>query len=140
MLLKQEYLKMADDYEVGYGRPPPHTRFKKGQSGNPAGRRRKKLTKWEIVRRVAEEPIMITINGAQKRVTAFEAAVRKTLMNVLSKGNVRDLERLFQLFEKYGGTPAEDRAADSKAAADAVMQKMLQIFDRTVPDDPPLVE
>jgi hypothetical protein len=24
------------DYEVGYGKPPCHTRFKKGQSGNPA--------------------------------------------------------------------------------------------------------
>jgi len=27
------------DYTVGYGRPPIHTRFKKGQSGNPSGRR-----------------------------------------------------------------------------------------------------
>jgi hypothetical protein len=26
------------DYEVGYGRPPRHTRFAKGQSGNPRGR------------------------------------------------------------------------------------------------------
>ncbi len=25
---------------VGYGRPPVHSRFRKGQSGNPAGRRR----------------------------------------------------------------------------------------------------
>ena len=27
-----------DDYEVGYGKPPRHTWFKKGQSGNPRGR------------------------------------------------------------------------------------------------------
>lgn len=26
------------DYEVGYGKPPKRTRFKKGQSGNPKGR------------------------------------------------------------------------------------------------------
>ena len=26
------------DYEVGYGKPPVHTRFKPGQSGNPLGR------------------------------------------------------------------------------------------------------
>ena len=26
------------DYEVGYGKPPRHTRFTKGQSGNPRGR------------------------------------------------------------------------------------------------------
>lgn len=27
-------------YEVGYGKPPKSTRFKKGQSGNPGGRPR----------------------------------------------------------------------------------------------------
>ena len=26
------------DYEVGYGKPPRHTRFKRGRSGNPRGR------------------------------------------------------------------------------------------------------
>jgi hypothetical protein len=31
-----------DDYEIGYRRPPRETRFKKGQSGNPKGRRKKK--------------------------------------------------------------------------------------------------
>ena len=29
------------DYEVGYGKPPQHTRFKPGQSGNARGRPRK---------------------------------------------------------------------------------------------------
>src|SRR5262245_29748444 len=27
-------------YEIGYGKPPRHTRFQKGQSGNPRGRKR----------------------------------------------------------------------------------------------------
>lgn len=33
---------MADDrdYEVGYGKPPKHSRFPPGQSGNPKGRRK----------------------------------------------------------------------------------------------------
>ena len=26
------------DYEVGYGKPPTHTQFQKGRSGNPKGR------------------------------------------------------------------------------------------------------
>ena len=29
----------GDDYEVGYGRPPVHSQFKKEQSGNPQGER-----------------------------------------------------------------------------------------------------
>jgi Family of unknown function (DUF5681) len=28
------------DYPIGYGKPPVETRFQKGQSGNPGGRRR----------------------------------------------------------------------------------------------------
>jgi hypothetical protein len=32
--------KNAGDYEVGYGKPPRRTRFRKGQSGNPGGRPR----------------------------------------------------------------------------------------------------
>ncbi|MGJ3627161.1 DUF5681 domain-containing protein [Sphingomonas sp. MMS24-JH45] len=27
-------------YEVGYGKPPIHARFQKGQSGNPKGRKK----------------------------------------------------------------------------------------------------
>jgi len=30
-----------EDYEVGYRKPPVATRFKKGASGNPSGRRKK---------------------------------------------------------------------------------------------------
>ena len=38
---------MADDehdYKVGPGRPPLHTRFQTGQSGNPGGRSKKKVS------------------------------------------------------------------------------------------------
>jgi hypothetical protein len=34
---------MPDDYEVGFGRPPKHTQFKKKQSGNPDGRPKNNL-------------------------------------------------------------------------------------------------
>jgi hypothetical protein len=33
------------DYQVGYGRPPKHSRFRKGQSGNPGGKRRRNVLK-----------------------------------------------------------------------------------------------
>ena len=29
---------MADEYEVGYGKPPKDSQFKKGESGNKRGR------------------------------------------------------------------------------------------------------
>jgi len=30
--------KTRGGYAIGYGKPPVHTRFRKGQSGNPSGR------------------------------------------------------------------------------------------------------
>ena len=33
--------KDSADYDIGYGKPPEDTRFKKGQSGNPRGRPKK---------------------------------------------------------------------------------------------------
>ena len=34
----KEPVEEAEQYSVGYGKPPVHSRFKKGQSGNPKGR------------------------------------------------------------------------------------------------------
>src|SRR4051812_37673912 len=37
-------------HEVGYGKPPAEHRFKKGRSGNPLGRPRKKVAKTQVVK------------------------------------------------------------------------------------------
>lgn len=119
------------DYEVGYGKPPVAHRFKPGQSGNPKGRKESKLNEAELIAKIRDELLPITINGKIQRISTFEAAVRKTHMTVLAKGNVRDLEKLLQLYARYGAEPEELRNAQAKAAGDAVMNKLLTIFDRT---------
>ncbi|MXO69489.1 hypothetical protein GRI72_11730 [Altererythrobacter marinus] len=51
-----------DDYTVGYGRPPRHSRFRKGQSGNPAGRPKKQKASVDLrsmLERVASEEVDI---------------------------------------------------------------------------------
>ena len=55
---------MADDqhdYKVGPGRPPLHTRFRKGQSGNPGGRSKKKLH--ALLADALSEQVFVTIDG-----------------------------------------------------------------------------
>src|SRR6266481_9289577 len=65
---------MADSesgYQVGPGRPPLHTRFKKGQSGNPGGRSAKSLP---VLLAVAlNETVVMTIVGRRRKLTKREA-------------------------------------------------------------------
>ena len=67
---------MADDehdYKVGPGKPPLQTRFKKGQSGNPGGRRKKQLP--TLLADALDEPVFVTIDGERRQITKREAIV-----------------------------------------------------------------
>ena len=57
----------GDPYEVGFGKPPERTRFKKGRSGNPRGRPRKKPDLYSELTKVLGEKV--TVEGEQEKVT-----------------------------------------------------------------------
>jgi hypothetical protein len=46
--------KPEDDSKTGYGKPPVHSQFKKGQSGNPGGKRRSRAT--SALERILAQP------------------------------------------------------------------------------------
>src|SRR5260370_2116792 len=60
-------------YKVGPGKPPLHSRFKKGQSGNPRGPRRKNLPALLVA--ALDEPIVVTSGGESRHITKREAVV-----------------------------------------------------------------
>lgn len=49
------------DYEVGKGKPPKHTQFKKGQSGNPEGARRHDST-LKVIRNLNSHELANVVN------------------------------------------------------------------------------
>src|SRR6202030_3462192 len=51
------------DYEVGYGKPPRHTRFKKGRSGNPRGRPNGSKNLSTLLSETLSEPVIVAENG-----------------------------------------------------------------------------
>src|SRR5207244_13562425 len=86
------------DYKVGPGRPPLHTRFKKGQSGNPGGRSAKTLP--ALLADALNETVVVTIDGQRRKITEREAIVTQTVDKSASAGlrttkidMMKDIER-----------------------------------------------
>jgi hypothetical protein len=95
---------MNDD-EVGYGKPPKHSRFKVGNKANPNGRpKRGPLAKAEIIHDVLSETAQYTENGRRKTATRHELAVKKVFSETL-KGDMKAAVMLLELYvhaQKFG--------------------------------------
>src|SRR5712675_3060077 len=63
------------DYVVGYGKPPVHTRFQKGQSGNPKGRPRGRKNMSTLLSDALNGSVIVVENGRRKKITKREAIV-----------------------------------------------------------------
>ncbi|WP_051203167.1 DUF5681 domain-containing protein [Sediminimonas qiaohouensis] len=101
------------DYEVGYGKPPKHTRFKKGQSGNPKGRPKETRNVTTILRERFFSPVTITENGRRKQIPIFDALIR-TLFKDGLEGDPRAQDRLIKLIHMVeADSPASDEAPDT---------------------------
>ena len=54
---------------VGYAIPPKTGQFKKGQSGNPKGRRKGSVALSTLIRKSAKERVIVQENGTRKSMT-----------------------------------------------------------------------
>ena len=86
--------------EIGYGKPPRHTQFRKGQSGNRKGRPRGAKNITTILGEALSEPVVINEHGRRKRVTKMEVIVRQ-LANKAAGGDYRPIQLLLSYLEKH---------------------------------------
>src|ERR1700675_246952 len=78
------------DYSVGYGRPPKHTQFPKGKSGNDKGRPPGSKNMRSEIRNVYLEPVPMTLKGKRRRVAGIVALARTRLKNAFTRDRVAE--------------------------------------------------
>jgi hypothetical protein len=92
---------MAGDYKVGYGKPPRHTRFKKGQSGNPRGRPKGKKNMKTMLEAALVRRETVRVNGKMRRMTRGEYLIEDTFQKA-AKGSEWHLAQFFRLMQMAG--------------------------------------
>ena len=68
---------------IGYGEPPKGTQYKKGQSGNPAGRPRGSKNTYTMLSKMLEGKITLMENGKKVKVTRKMAFLMRLLTSAL---------------------------------------------------------
>ena len=95
----------GDAYEVGYGKPPAHTRFRPGQSGNPKGRmkgsREAAKSLLELFDAIGEEVVETRIGSSVRKMSRRELSIRQFYAN-LAKGDARAMNMLLAIETKRG--------------------------------------
>ncbi|MBV8130974.1 MAG: hypothetical protein JO282_00485 [Alphaproteobacteria bacterium] len=125
-ITKRHFFEM--DYEVGYGKPPRHTRFKKGEpSANPRGRPRTNMA--ALLVEGLNKKVVVTEDGRRRKITVREAIV-KQLINQSATADLRATKMLLDMIkdaEKQAGTaPAPEPSAPFTAADEEVVEQLIE--------------
>jgi hypothetical protein len=121
------------DYEVGYRKPPRHTRFNKGQSGNPKGRPGGAKNLSTLLSEALNEPVIVAENGGRRTISKRQAII-KQLVNQSAKGDWRATKLLLdiQLDIEHRSEP---QTAESSfgSADDKVIEQLMTRLRRNKP-------
>ena len=119
------------DYDVGYGKPPRHTRFAKGQSGNPRGRPCGAKNFTTLLEEALHEPVTVTENGGRRKVSKRQAIVTQ-LVNRSATADFRAIKILLDIVRdiERQTEPASPETAEFGEADQKVLEQIRSRFSK----------
>jgi hypothetical protein len=72
-----------EGYEVGYKKPPRNTQFRKGKSGNPAGRPKRAVNVQASLTKMLSEPVLVRMDGKPTKMSSLDAGLLNLRTNML---------------------------------------------------------
>jgi hypothetical protein len=111
-------------YKVGYKRPPRHTQFKPGQSGNPKGRAKGLQNHRTTLNRVMNEKVSVREGDKTRSMTKFEAMLQAQAVKGM-KADARSASVILNLMSKtrlLGDEQDANKMIEPNASAKQVSQ------------------
>jgi hypothetical protein len=124
------------DHEVGYGKPPRHSQFVKGQSGNPRGRPPGAKNLKTLLNKALNELVIVTENGGRRKVSKREAIVTQ-LVNRSAKADYKAIQILLGMLRDIEGNtdPHPSDAAFTEADLQIIQRIRTRLRERVNHDE-----
>ena len=116
------------DYEVGYGKPPRHTRFELGRSGNPRGRPGGSKNLLTLLNEALSEPVIVVENGRRRKIAKRQAIITQ-LVNRSAKADLKAIQILLTMLRDIEAR-ADPGSADPAGFTEADAQIIQRIRAR----------
>jgi hypothetical protein len=118
-----------EPFAVGYKRPPRHSRFKPGQSGNPKGRPKGARSPRVLWNEMIEGTVVVNDGKRRRRVTKREL-IYSTLLASAARGDAKAREQVLRQDERMlasaepvdAAAPAQDMEAADRAALERFVE------------------
>jgi hypothetical protein len=98
-------------YVVGKGKTPVHTRWQKGQSGNPRGKKKGTPNTDTIIIDLMETPITVKTASGERKMSR-KAALFQRMWEMAAKGDLKAAKFLFDRYSEAQGRRPETEVED----------------------------